>query len=214
MSLRHALLAMLTAKPMTGYDMVKYFDGSVAYIWSAPHSQIYPELRRMEQSGLLDAEVTPRGPKGEKRVYSINAAGLEELTSWLAEPTTYQLDRDPFRVKVAHFEFTSYETARAQLRGHRDHFRQARRVWERMINDIDDRRVPLLQQRLERRPAHEHEAIVAFKRLAFRGQALQAQTEIDWAEEGLTVLDKLQEMDEIQESASVVHSGEVEPQPR
>jgi DNA-binding PadR family transcriptional regulator len=33
---------------MTGYDLLQFFDASVAFIWHAPHSNIYPELRRME----------------------------------------------------------------------------------------------------------------------------------------------------------------------
>ena len=56
MSLRHALLALLSAHPMTGYDVAKRFDGSVGFMWQAPHSQIYPELRRMEDAGLVKAD--------------------------------------------------------------------------------------------------------------------------------------------------------------
>ncbi|WP_279581330.1 PadR family transcriptional regulator [Fodinicola feengrottensis] len=51
MSLRHALLALLEAEPMSGYSLAKFFDQSVAYVWHAPHSQIYPELRRMSRPG-------------------------------------------------------------------------------------------------------------------------------------------------------------------
>lgn len=51
MSLRHALLALLDAEPMTGYTLARYFDQSAAYVWHASHSQIYPELRRLESEG-------------------------------------------------------------------------------------------------------------------------------------------------------------------
>ncbi|MBA3728896.1 MAG: PadR family transcriptional regulator, partial [Actinobacteria bacterium] len=44
MSLRHALLGLLAERPMSGYDLTKVFDSSLAYVWSAKHSQIYPEL--------------------------------------------------------------------------------------------------------------------------------------------------------------------------
>ena len=62
MSLRHALLGVIKDKPLTGYDLVRHFQGTVGFLWSAPQSQIYPELRRMEAAGLVQAEVAPRGP--------------------------------------------------------------------------------------------------------------------------------------------------------
>lgn len=67
MSLRYALLALLSSREMTGYDVSKQFSQSVAHVWHAPDSQIYPELRRMEQDGLLEAETVPWGPRGARR---------------------------------------------------------------------------------------------------------------------------------------------------
>lgn len=193
MSLRHALLAILTAKPMTGYDLVKYFDGAQAYVWSAPHSQIYPELRRMERDGLLDVEVVPRGERAEKRVYVINDAGAAELQEWASQLAAYQPERDVYRLRAAHFEFSSYEAARRQLREHLNHYTKALHDWQQIVTDVDARRVPLLQQRLIQRPESEHEAIVAFKRFAFHGEVAKAKTEIAWAEEGLALLDDLEQ---------------------
>uniref|UniRef100_UPI003F498FD0 PadR family transcriptional regulator n=1 Tax=Nonomuraea sp. CA-252377 TaxID=3240003 RepID=UPI003F498FD0 len=193
MSLRHALLAVLTAKPMTGYDLVKYFDGSVAFVWSAPHSQIYPELRRMERDGLVEARVVPRGDRAEKRIYSISDAGFAELRTWLTTLAPYQGDRDPYRLRSAHFEMASYESARRQLLEHRRHYVRALHEWQQMIDDIEAARVSLLRARLAKRPAAEHEAIIAFRRFAFRGEAAKARMEIAWAEEGLELLDWLEE---------------------
>src|SRR5438093_632739 len=47
MSLRHALLGLLADHPMTGYDLTRTFDRSLANVWPASHSQIYPELARL-----------------------------------------------------------------------------------------------------------------------------------------------------------------------
>lgn len=192
MSLRHALLAILTAKPMTGYDLVKYFDGTINYVWSAPHSQIYPELRRMERDGLLDVKIVPRGERAEKRVYEINEEGLGELRSWSTVLAGYQPERDVYRLRAAHFELSTYEAARRQLREHVNHYTKLMRDWQQLISDLEARRVPLLRERLHRRPESEHEAIVAFKQFAFRGEVTKAQAEIAWAEEGLELLDDLE----------------------
>lgn len=192
MSLRHALLAILAAKPMTGYDLVKYFDGTVAYLWSAPTSQIYPQLRTMERDGLLDVEIMPRGERAKKRVYAINDAGRAELRKWSTELAAHQPERDVYRLRAAHFEFATYEAARRQLREHLNHYTKALQDWQHMVGDVEARRVPLLRQRLAQRPEPEHEAIVAFRRFAFRGEVAKAEAEIAWAEEGLTLIDDLE----------------------
>jgi DNA-binding PadR family transcriptional regulator len=192
MSLRHALLAILTAKPMTGYDLVKYFDGTVAHVWSAPHSQIYPELRRMERDGLLDVEVVPRGERAEKRLYIINNLGRAELNGWATELAGYQPERDAYRLRAAHFEFSTYEAARRQLQEHLNHYTHALQEWRQIVGDVEARRVPLLRERLTQRPEPEHDAIVAFKRFAFRGEAAKAEAEVAWAEEGLAILEDLE----------------------
>ncbi|MFI6833620.1 PadR family transcriptional regulator [Kribbella sp. NPDC050241] len=192
MSLRHALLAVLTAEPMTGYDLVKYFDGSVAYVWSAPHSQIYPELRRMEGDGLLDVEVVPRGERAEKRLYAVNEAGLAELRRWSLEPVVHPPERDPYRLRAAHFEFASYDAARLQLQEHLSHFTRALRDWEQMVRNVESRQVPLMRKRFSGRPKREHEAIQAFRRFAFRGEVAKAKFEIAWAKEGLAMLSDLE----------------------
>lgn len=192
MSLRHALLAILTAEPMTGYDLVKYFDGTVAHVWSAPHSQIYPELKRMERDGLVDVDVVPRGERAEKRVYIINDSGLAELKTWLNHVAGYLPERDPYRLRAAHFELSSYEAARRQLNEHRNHYVKARDDWRQIVDDVQARRVSLLRKRLAKRPESEHEAIIAFKRFAFRGEVAKAEAEIAWAEEGLALLDDME----------------------
>ena len=50
MSLEHAILGFLTYRPMSGYDLKKFFDESVRHFWSAPQSQIYRTLGRDEEA--------------------------------------------------------------------------------------------------------------------------------------------------------------------
>jgi len=82
MSLRHALLGALAYEPRTGYALTKHFRGSLAYAWPASHSQIYPELARLQAEGLI--EQTGTGARGAK-TYAVTAAGLEEVRRWLRE---------------------------------------------------------------------------------------------------------------------------------
>jgi PadR family transcriptional regulator AphA len=84
MSLRHALLGALADRPRTGYGLLKHFEQSLAYAWPASHSQIYPELARLLEDGLI--EETETGPRNS-RTYALTDAGLEEVRSWLRETT-------------------------------------------------------------------------------------------------------------------------------
>ncbi|ONI72758.1 PadR family transcriptional regulator [Actinosynnema sp. ALI-1.44] len=82
MSLRHAVLGMLTSGPASGYDLLKRFEGSIANVWSATQSQIYGELARMADEALV--EVVAEGPRGRKE-YAITDQGREELQHWMTE---------------------------------------------------------------------------------------------------------------------------------
>ncbi|ACY95830.1 MULTISPECIES: PadR family transcriptional regulator [Thermomonospora] len=86
MSLRMAVLGLLAGLgPASGYDLTQRFDASLAFVWYAQHSQIYPELNRLAAEGLI--EVAQEGPRGRK-TYAITPAGREAVTRWLqhAEP--------------------------------------------------------------------------------------------------------------------------------
>jgi DNA-binding PadR family transcriptional regulator len=82
MSLRHAVLGLLTMQPATGYELTQKFDNSLSNAWHASHSQIYPELAKLEEEGL--AEVVSEGPR-RSRTWAVTDAGREELVRWMTE---------------------------------------------------------------------------------------------------------------------------------
>src|SRR4029450_467287 len=82
MSLRYALLGSLADQPRTGYALLKHFEQSLAYAWPASHSQIYPELARLLDEGLI--EQTGTGARNSK-TYAVTEAGLDDIRRWLRE---------------------------------------------------------------------------------------------------------------------------------
>ncbi len=80
MSLRHAVLGLLADRPASGYDLMKLFDTSLANVWAATQSQVYGELGKLSDTGLVT--VTAEGPRGRKE-YAITEAGEAELRQWL-----------------------------------------------------------------------------------------------------------------------------------
>jgi PadR family transcriptional regulator, regulator of vanillate utilization len=191
MSLRHALLAILAVEPLTGYELTKYFDRSAANVWHAPHSQIYPELRKLEGAGLVTAESTARGDHGVKRTYSITEAGLDVLVEWVEEATPPAPERDDFRLKATYLEYGSFANARRQFEAHLERHEELRRRWEVHAQVLEQRATALMRRRLEVMPEELHEALVAYKVHVYRGLAERARHEARWARQGIALVDAL-----------------------
>jgi DNA-binding PadR family transcriptional regulator len=100
MSLRHAALGFLSLRPLTGYDLKKYFDASVGQFWSADQAQIYRALTQLVADALVEVEVIEQDGRPNRREHRITAAGLSELDDWLREPLAPQPTREPFLVKL------------------------------------------------------------------------------------------------------------------
>jgi DNA-binding PadR family transcriptional regulator len=82
MSLPHAVLGLLAVAPGTGYDLTRRFEASLSHAWHASHSQIYPELARLQDRGLV--QEAGRGARGS-RTWAITEQGRAELDRWLLE---------------------------------------------------------------------------------------------------------------------------------
>ncbi|MGX1159390.1 PadR family transcriptional regulator [Arthrobacter sp. SLBN-100] len=193
MTLRSALLALLSSGPLTGYDLVKQFRSSVGHVWHAPDSQIYPELRKMHSEGLLSSQPVPWGTRGAtKTQYALTPAGEAALRQWQSQPLTYVQDRNPARLKAAYFEWAPSGAAAAQLQAHIAHYEEQRLQTLQMIETLEGRTHATLARRLTRHPEEEREQIVRFKIFAYEGQLAEAEQEIAWAKRGLQLLEELE----------------------
>lgn len=193
MSLRSALLALISAGPLTGYDAAKQFRGSVGHLWHAPDSQIYPELRKMQTEGLLDAHEVPWGRKqATKTQYSITEAGREALSEWQRTPLKYAPERDQAHLLAAYFEWAPSGSPKDRLLEHIAHFESERNTAERQAAEIRDGTSTILQQRLSHTAPEAHKRIIAFKLFAYEGKVNRANSEIAWARQGLSLLDNLE----------------------
>lgn len=196
MSLRSALLALLSSGPLTGYDVVKQFSSSVGHVWHAPDSQIYPELRKMHAEGLLSSRPVPWGSRGAtKTEYSITPEGERALRQWQDQLLGYVRERDPAHLKAAYFEWAAPGAAAAQLRAHIEHYRDQRAQALEQIRALEDHTNPTLARRLAANPEDQWERITRFKVFAYEGQVARADQEIAWAERGLRLLEELGELD-------------------
>jgi DNA-binding PadR family transcriptional regulator len=93
MSLRHALIGLLAGEPASGWDLSRRFQEILGSVWPAGHPQIYGELRKLQDEGLI--EVDSHGPRGRK-AYRATEAGVAEVRRWLtATPVDHTLRLEP-----------------------------------------------------------------------------------------------------------------------
>ncbi|MFJ5550828.1 PadR family transcriptional regulator [Streptomyces sp. NPDC093225] len=112
MSLRHALLGLLSERPASGYDLLKTFETSLANAWPATQSQIYTELTKLADAGLIS--VTTEGPRGRKE-YALTEEGLAELRHWLTETAPQRNTRSDVLLRVFFLGVLTPEEARGYL---------------------------------------------------------------------------------------------------
>ena len=86
-SLDLALLGLIAEVPgVSGYDIMKIFDLSMAHYWHAHPTQIYPTLERMEKLGLIKKRTQVQRRFPTKRLYTITPLGERHLLEWLESP--------------------------------------------------------------------------------------------------------------------------------
>src|SRR5436305_30825 len=76
------ILGMIALGKQTGYDIKQLVDNSTRFFWAASYGQIYPELKRLEQQGLVRGRSEPSGGRA-RTVYALTEAGTEALRGWL-----------------------------------------------------------------------------------------------------------------------------------
>src|SRR5256714_14014709 len=77
------ILGMIALGKRTGYEIKQLVDKSSRHFWAASYGQIYPELKRLEDAGLLVSEDDPHGGRS-RHAYSLTPAGKRALHDWLA----------------------------------------------------------------------------------------------------------------------------------
>lgn len=84
--LKLVLLALLAERPRHGYDLKSAFERLLGGTWLLNIGQVYTTLSRLEQDGLVVAEVVEQELLPDRKVYSLTELGDKELRRWLDEP--------------------------------------------------------------------------------------------------------------------------------
>jgi DNA-binding PadR family transcriptional regulator len=99
MSIRQALLALLSERPMYGLQLQQEFEARTGDVWPLNVGQVYTTLQRLERDGLVESE--DAGESGPQKGFRITAAGQMELSEWLRTPPDMTSPpRDELVIKV------------------------------------------------------------------------------------------------------------------
>jgi len=130
MSLRFALLGLISIKPASGYDLKRTIERSIYFIWNATSPQIYSTLRKLREEGHITSESLPQQGKPDKQVHTITPKGSEALHAFVSEPIGSSVTRDEVLLRIFLGNFAEGETIRQELNAYLERIRQERSYLE------------------------------------------------------------------------------------
>lgn len=179
MALRHVLMILLHEKPASGYELTKAFEEVAGNFWQASHQQVYRELSRMRDEGLVDAEDIAQQGRPDKKDYSLTEEGLTQLREWLRQPTVAKRSNDEGLVRLLGARLLGREALMRDLQAQGDAHRQRLEMYRQMEQAEDF--------------ANNVGAMAVYERMAYlallKGIRMEA-ARAAWTEEALSLLER------------------------
>jgi DNA-binding PadR family transcriptional regulator len=91
---------MLTFAPMSGYDMKKFSEQSLAHFWHESYGNLYPRLRKLEAAGFVRKRRERRERAPDAMVYRITAAGRRSFRAWMDEDPEPEQVQSEFMLRI------------------------------------------------------------------------------------------------------------------
>ncbi len=115
MSIKYAILGLLSLNSLSGYDIKKRFEGSKALYWSGNNNQIYKTLIQLHKEGWVSREIQVQESSPSRKVYSITEKGLEELRIWVLATPEMPRIKNSFLMQLAWSDLLSANEIDDQL---------------------------------------------------------------------------------------------------
>src|SRR6202521_6102457 len=120
----YVILGILNLGPHSGYDIKQLADMPPRHFWATSYGQIYPELKRLTESGLIKSEDASKGTR-QRTLYHLTAKGKQTLHTWVSNPAIQSLEiRDEMLLKLFFADAMSRKETvthlRAMRRRHQD----------------------------------------------------------------------------------------------
>jgi DNA-binding PadR family transcriptional regulator len=134
-SVRHALLALLSEGPKYGLQLREEFEARTGEVWPLNVGQVYTTLQRLERDGLVESDAAEQD--GPQKGFRITADGQRELTGWLRTPPDLASPpRDELVMKVLVALRVPGTDVREVIQVHRRYLVELMQQWTR-IKDLE-----------------------------------------------------------------------------
>lgn len=143
MSVRHAMLALLSEGPKYGLRLREEFQDRTGEVWPLNVGQVYTTLQRLERDGLVESDDS--ADDGPQKSFRITPAGERELAAWLRTPPDLSSPpRDELVMKVLVAVRVPGTDPHAVIQAHRRYLVQLMQQWTRIKEDESDGSLGLL----------------------------------------------------------------------
>ena len=134
MSVRHALLALLSEGPKYGLQLREEFEARTGEVWPLNVGQVYTTLQRLERDGLVESDGT--ADEGSQKGFRITSAGADELAEWLRTPPDLSAPpRDELVIKVLVAMRLPGTDVHEVIQAHRRYLVELMQQWTRIKED-------------------------------------------------------------------------------
>jgi DNA-binding PadR family transcriptional regulator len=134
MSVRHAMLALLSEGPKYGLQLREEFEARTGEVWPLNVGQVYQTLQRLERDGLVESDGI--GDEGPQKDFRITADGERELARWLRRPPDLSSPpRDELVMKVLVALYVPGTDLPAVIQAHRRYLVELMQRWTRIRED-------------------------------------------------------------------------------
>lgn len=120
MSLKHAILTLLETEEGSGYDLLKRFKQRLGFFWNASHQQIYLQLKKMSEDGLIVFDIEKQSGKPDRKVYRVTEDGHQALMEWFENPVKVDKVNDALLVKLYAGHLVDKEILMQEIQQHKD----------------------------------------------------------------------------------------------
>jgi len=133
-SVRHALLALLSEGPKYGLQLREEFEARTGEVWPLNVGQVYTTLQRLERDGLVESDGT--ADEGSQKGFRITDAGADELAQWLRTPPDLSAPpRDELVIKVLVAMRLPGTDVHEVIQAHRRYLVELMQQWTRIKED-------------------------------------------------------------------------------
>ena len=138
MSIRHALLALLSEGPKYGLQLRQEFEARTGEVWPLNVGQVYTTLQRLERDGLVESDGS--GEEGPQKGFRITGDGEAELAAWLRTPPDLSSPpRDELVIKILIAVQVPNVDVHEVIQAHRRYLVQLMQEWTRLKEYAADR---------------------------------------------------------------------------